>query len=453
MQLDDKMRETIALKKFSIVAPVLNGQIPNQKSYFTKICEKPIELPYYGSKSYTPKTLQYWASSYLKDGIDALKPGYRSDKGKHRKIGNEILQRVKEIKSEFPKMQIKLIYETLVAEGTIASRMVSLSTFYRFMEDIHINKELLKDNEEKDLKRFSHEFINELWQTDTMYGPYIRMGKSKKQTYLLAYIDDASRLITHGEFYFSQSFNVLRSSFKDAIMKRGVPKMLYTDNGKIYRSQQLEYICASIGCSLIHTKFFSPYQKGKIERFFNTVRTRFLSRINPTEIKDIEELNVKFREWLDSDYQRKTHSSLSMSPLDLFMSQVSRINIFNDINYLNECFLVRVSRKINNDATLQLDNILYETEQKFSGERLEIRYDPEMICSDNSKVFLYREGIKVGEAIKINFKDNAHVKRRYNGNRRKTEVDDKMTLETEAFKESTDTIISYSELLNEGVEA
>lgn len=96
---------------------------------------------------------------------------------------------------------------------------------------------------------------------------------------------------------------------------------------------------------------------------------------------------------------------------------------------------------------------MYETEQKFSGERLEIRYDPEMICSDNSKVFLYREGIKVGEAIKINFKDNAHVKRRYNGNRRKTEVDDKETLETEAFKESTDTIISYSDLLNEGVEA
>ncbi len=450
MQLDDKMRETIALKKFSIVAPVLNGQIPNQKAYFTELCDKPIDIPYYGSRNYTPKTLQYWASSYLKGGIDALKPGGRSDKGTHRKIGDEILSRIKEIKLEFPKMQVKLIYETLVAEGTLTESKVSISTFYRYMEDIHINKELSIDDEEKDLKRFSHAFINELWQTDTMYGPYIKVGKSKKQTYLLAYIDDSSRLITHAEFYHTQNFNALRASFKEAIMKRGIPTMLYTDNGKIYRSQQLEYICASIGCTLIHAKLFTPNSKGKIERFFKTVRTRFLSRINPTEIKDIEELNTKFRVWLEDDYQRKKHSTTLMSPIDLFMSQVSRIKIFNDINQLHECFLIRVSRKINNDATLQLDNILYETEQKFAGERLEVRYDPELLSNVQNKIFLYREGIKVGEAIKINFSDNAHVKRRFNGNRRKASDNDKEINPIEVSDDVPHTVISYSNLLSEG---
>ncbi len=450
MQLDDKMRETIALKKFSIVAPVLNGQIPNQKAYFTEICDKPIEMPYYGARNYTPKTLQYWASSYLKDGIDALKPGSRSDKGTHRKIGDEVLERIKEIKTEFPKMQVKLIYETLVAEGTILENKVSVSTFYRFMEDIYINKELSKDKEEKELKRFSHEFINELWQTDTMYGPYIRLGKSKKQTYLLAYIDDCSRLITHAEFYYVQSFSALRASFKEAIMKRGVPKILYTDNGKIYRSQQLEYICASIGCTLLHAKILTPNSKGKIERFFKTVRSRFLSRINPTEIKDIDELNLKFKIWLEDDYQRKKHSSIAMSPLDLFMSQVSRINVFHDLNQLNECFLVRVSRKINNDATLQLDNILYETEQKFAGERLEVRYDPGIIDKIQEKVFLYKDGVKVGEALKVNFSDNAHVKRRFNGNRRKNEDAIKETDVIEVTAEPSQTRISYSDMFNEG---
>ncbi len=101
-----------------------------------------------------------------------------------------------------------------------------------------------------------------------MYGPYITEGRKKKATYLFAYIDDASRLITHAQFYYTQNFDVLRHFFKEAVLRRGIPRLLYTDNGKIYRSQQFEYMCASLGCTLIHAQPFSPNEKGKIERFF-----------------------------------------------------------------------------------------------------------------------------------------------------------------------------------------
>nr|WP_252227220.1 hypothetical protein [Caldicoprobacter algeriensis] len=83
----------------------------------------------------------------------------------------------------------------------------------------------------------------------------------------------------------------MRLAFKEAVAKRGIPKMLYTDNGRIYRSQQLEYICAALGCSLIHSQPFMPHGRGKIERFFNTVRMRFLSRLDPKSIKSLEDLN------------------------------------------------------------------------------------------------------------------------------------------------------------------
>lgn len=453
MQLDEKMRENIALKKFSIIAPVLNGQVENQKNYFTEICDKPIELPHYGERKYTPKTLQYWASSYLRGGIDALKPGWRSDKGKSRKINIDIIDKVKEIKTEYPKMKTKMIYEKLLSDRIVSEKDFSLPTFYRFMEDAYISKKLETNQEEKDMKRFSHEYINELWQTDTMYGPYIREGRIKRQTYLLAYIDDASRLCTHAEFYYSQNFNCLRDSFREAVLKRGVPKMLYTDNGKIYRSQQLEYICASLGCSLIHAKILSPYQKGKIERFFHTVRMRFLSSINADKIKSIDELNLNFRNWLENDYQRKEHSSIGMSPLDFFMSQVSRIKIFSSPDYLNECFLIRVSRKINKDATLQLDSILYETDQKFAGERLEVRYDPKWLSEERTPVLLYRDGKKIGEALKVNFKENACIKRRYNGNRRKpdnctSDTSNDNAAETDIL--SSKSTISFSDMIGEG---
>ncbi|WP_129545117.1 DDE-type integrase/transposase/recombinase [Thermoanaerobacter ethanolicus] len=412
--LDEKAREAIALKRFSLISPVLNGQVKNQKEYFDALSDKPIEIPYLGMRRYTPKTLRGWLYQYLRGGIEALKPGYRSDRGKYRKIDFELSERIKQKKLEHPEMPNKLLYETLIGEGIISPDKVSLSTFYRFLKNIPV-KSLDKEKEGK-TKRFSHEFINELWQTDVMYGPYIKEGKTKRQTYLIAYIDDASRLCTYAHFYYTQNFLALRDSFKEAVLRRGIPKMLYTDNGKIYRSTQLEYICASLGTSLIHAEPFSPHSKGKIERFFHTVRMRFLSTIDPTSIKSIDELNMMFFKWLEDDYNRKEHSSIGMSPLDFFMSQISRVNMCKDIDMLNECFLIRVNRKVNKDATLKVENILYETEEKFKGMRLEVRYDPQWL-KDNTPLLLFHEGKKVGEAYKVNFHDNAKIPIGYTQNK------------------------------------
>ncbi|UZQ81802.1 DDE-type integrase/transposase/recombinase [Thermoanaerobacter sp. RKWS2] len=412
--LDEKAREAIALKRFSLISPVLNGQVKNQKEYFDALSDKPIEIPYLGMRRYTPKTLRGWLYQYLRGGIEALKPGYRSDRGKYRKIDFELSERIKQKKLEHPEMPNKLLYETLIGEGIISPDKVSLSTFYRFLKNIPV-KSLDKEKEGK-TKRFSHEYINELWQTDVMYGPYIKEGKTKRQTYLIAYIDDASRLCTYAHFYYTQNFLALRDSFKEAVLRRGIPKMLYTDNGKIYRSSQFEYICASLGTSLIHAEPFSPHSKGKIERFFHTVRMRFLSTIDPTSIKSIDELNMMFFKWLEDDYNRKEHSSIGMSPLDFFMSQISRVNMCKDIDMLNECFLIRVNRKVNKDATLKVENILYETEEKFKGMRLEVRYDPQWL-KDNTPLLLFHEGKKVGEAYKVNFHDNAKIPIGYTQNK------------------------------------
>jgi len=105
-----------------------------------------------------------------------------------------------------------------------------------------------------------------------------------------------------------------------------------------------------------------------VERFFRTVRMRFLNRMEPEKIKSLEELNLRFWQWLEKDYQRKIHSSLNMSPLDYFMSQA---NMFPDPALLDEYFLLRNQRKINHDATFSLENVLYETDRKLANTRLE----------------------------------------------------------------------------------
>lgn len=445
--LDEKIRNAIALKRFSLISPVINGQVKNNKAYFCEITATPIEMPHFGLKKYSPKTLENWYCEYMHGGIDGLKPSIRGDKGGSRKIDNELKKKILDFKSTLPKAPNSVVYEELIKNNIINPAEISIPTFYRFLNN-SVKSGAIKEDDEKEIKRFSYEKINNMWQTDVMYGPYIVIGKQKKATYLFAYIDDASRLITHAQFYYEQSFDSLRHSFKEAVLKRGVPTLLYTDNGKIYRSQQLEYICASIGCTLIHTKPFSPREKGKIERFFHTVRDRFLSLIDPTKLKTIDELNLKFFEWLHSEYQKKPHSAhKTLSPLDYFMSQDSTIKLFSSPAILEEKFLLRINRKIIHDATFTINNILFETNSKFVGMKIEIRYDPEWLKDSSKPVFIYDNDTVIGEGRQVNFHDNAHVKRKGRPvHNNENKIDTPSALENEINLDSNRTI-SFNDIM------
>jgi len=229
--LDAKERENIALKKFALIAPVLNEEKLNQQEYFRKLAAQPIDMPHYGPRHYAVKSFQWWLYLYRRHGLEGLKPGYRSDRGKSRRVTEEIAAKIRQKRVEKPGLKGTLLYDELVKEGVFTPDKLSLATFYRFLAqnpDLATGKD--PDEEEKEIRRFSHQWVNELWQTDIMYGPYLRVGRAKKQTYLLAFIDDASRLVTAARFCWEQNFSAVRTVFKEAILKRGIPKMIYTDN-------------------------------------------------------------------------------------------------------------------------------------------------------------------------------------------------------------------------------
>jgi putative transposase len=418
--MDDKTRNAIALKKFSIISPILNGQVSNNAEYFRQVASKPIEMPYYGMRNYSVKTLESWLCDYNKRGLEGLIRSIRSDKGKHRKISTELGEEIISRRKANPKIPITILYEQLVADGLIDPLNISRPTLYRYIEDLSIAGEFNNDVEKPESLRFSHEHVNDLWQGDVMYGPYITVNRKKIQTYLHMFIDDASRYPAYSQFYLAQNFETLRHCFKEAVLRRGIPRLVYTDNGKIYRSQQFEYICASLGCTLLHSQPFEPQGRGKVERMFSTVRMRFLSTLDPSTIQDLDALNQRYFRWLEEDYIRKAHAGLNgQSPHDVFMSQVSKLKLVNDIARINENFLLRITRKIQPDATTQIDNILYETDSRFIGKRVEIRYEPEWINDVTKALPIYEDGKKVGEARVVRFHDNSHTKRRFKGNRRK----------------------------------
>ena len=418
---DEKTRQAIALKRFSVISPIVSGKVKNNREYFQELSKTPVDMPYHGMRLYHYKTFESWLYDYYRYGLDGLTPGFRSDKGKSRKITEEIGDKIKQLRTENPKVPITILYERLVSEKIINPLEISRPTVYRYVADMVLPSG--ERNKEEESLRFSYQYPGEMWQGDILYGPYIQVGKKKKQTYLHAFIDDASRFITFSRFFYEQNFETLRIGLREAMLKNGIPRLLYTDNGKIYRSQQLEYICAGLGCTLLHSQPYVPRGRGKIERYFGTVRMRFLSKLDVKSLVNLEALNSAYEDWLETDYQKKEHSALhGKTPHQMFIDGIDKVKLVTDRKQFFENFLLRVSRKVNHDATIQIDNVLFETDPSLSGKRLEVRYEPEWIEDMTKDLMLYEDGKQVGKAKRIRFFDNAYVKRRYPGNRRKSEA-------------------------------
>ena len=199
----------------------------------------------------------------------------------------------------------------------------------------------------------------------------------------------------------------MQQVLSEAILRRGIPKLLYVDNGKVYHSDNLHFACASLGITLIHTKPYDAASKGKIERFYLTVRKRFLPLLTDEDLSSLDKLNQRFFSWLEKDYHRKVHSSLKMTPLDKYMSQISQVKTYDDPEKLKMLFLKRAQRKVRHDGTISVNSKLYQVPPVYIGKKVKIRFDPETY--DN--IYLYENGKCITKAEPVIMADNAHTKR------------------------------------------
>jgi len=184
--------------------------------------------------------------------------------------------------------------------------------------------------------------------------------------------------------------------------------LIYVDNGKVYSSDRLHFACASLGITLIHTKPYDAASKGKIERFFLTVRKRFIPLLTENDLSSLDTLNQKFFTWLEEDYHRKTHSSIDMTPLDKYMSQISGVKTINDPDKIKMLFLKRQKRKVKHDATISVNSQLYEVSPTLIGKKIGVRFDPETY----EEVFIYDNDTCLGTAKPVIMADNAKAKRK-----------------------------------------
>lgn len=217
--------------------------------------------------------------------------------------------------------------------------------------------------------------------------------------------------MVHAEAFFNDNFLSLLSVFKQAVAKRGIPKKLFVDNGKVYKSVQMQFICASIGTIISFARPYSPQSKGKIERWFKTLHDQWMNVINWNDFSSLLELNGSLSKYIEGNYNSTIHSSIKMKPIDKFIEHIESIKFISNKQELDYLFLYRVTRKVKNDATISIQNTLFEVPLRYIGETINVRYDP----TDMDKAYIFSERNLMLDSISpVKKIDNSKIRRDQN---------------------------------------
>ena len=370
VNIDDK----IAIFKYGIIAPVINDSSINQKQYFERASVREYDFPGKVDRAtFNPRTFKKWLHIYRKEGYEGLKPSRRTDRGKSRKISMPLGERIHQLCEEYEFKTISNLYRYLLAEGIIEAENFTEVTLRNFLK---ANNVAFESQETKPRKAFEAPHINILWTADFMHGPYVTEGRKKLKTYLCAIIDDYSRLITGAQFYLSEHSLSLQKTLKQAVLTYGIPQRFYCDNGKVFSSGYIHMVCAKLGTALIHSKPYDSPSRGKIERFFRTVRDMFIPNLY-IEHKSfsIQQLNEAFSRWLLDEYNINIHKSINDTPMDRYLADMSNVSIKTIVpSEADHYFHHTVFRTVKNDSTVTVNNCLYEVPAKYIGKKIEIRY-------------------------------------------------------------------------------
>ena len=351
---------------------------------------------------FTWRTIQTWISLANKGGVEMLEIRPRKDKGQHRKISPEALgEAIEQVLPEFREGRYNkmMIYRRCIERGTMSRGQCSQTSFFRLVKEYDL---LIPPTQTKNKRRlaFSKRYANEMWQLDTMFGPYVKIGGRKIQTKLIAFIDDASRVITHGEFFASENTDNLITAMKSAFHKRGVPERLYVDNGAIYTCAEINQICARLGTILSHAPIRDGAAKGKIERFFRTVRDNFLLR--ELDLTSLRKLNDQFRVWVEDEYNATVHGTLQMKPVDRFAMDLKRIRFLEPMDFNEELFFFEQDRCVRKDNTFQVRNVRYEAPRDLAGRKIQVRFNR----ANPTRIIVFHKNERMGEATELDFYAN-----------------------------------------------
>lgn len=403
-------REKIAAFRFSVIYPLLDvgkEQWGEKSRILERLASREWNIPGSPRTRISQPTILSWLRKYENSGrmIDSLHPKKRGDMGGCRIMDGETELAFIRLRRDFMKASVPVLMELARKRNILPEDFkASNQSIYRILKKHGLDRDRKK---QEDMRKFEVELPNDLWQSDCMHGPKVIHQDTLRKAYMFAILDDHSRLITHAQFYLHENIESFLDCFKQALVKRGIPRKLYTDNGSYFHAHKLKYGCAQLGTALIYAKPYRPQGKGKIERFNRTVRMELLSKLE--ENCTLQELNRRLSVYLNEVYHVRKHSSTREEPMERYLRSVSILR--SAPANLSDYFRKRIERTVGADRSVRISKRLYEAPVGLAGHKVHLLYDEkdlsrvEIFIGEESRGFLKPLDLVVNSKIKRNKND------------------------------------------------
>lgn len=403
--MDEKQRQEVANFRYGLIAPAVTRKLSpgEQAALLREIASHTYDIPHGQTKKVSPRTLERYLKAYREGGWEALLPSVRADKLQCKQIASDVLEKAIALKRENPTRSVRQIMAILELARFVEPGTLKESTLSKQLRRRGMTRKTLEKGEQGTFRRFEADYANACWQGDvqhTLYLPHPEQPGKKKLAYLVIFLDDYSRYAVHGQFYFEERVPRLEDCLKKAILKHGIPEMIYVDNGAIYSSHHLARICGRLCTELKHTKPGRPQGRGKQEKFFRFVDQSFVPEaydlIEQGKIQTLDDLNRFFTAWLEVAYHQKVHNAFKQRPTDRYHKCEHPIRRIPP-HELMEIFLLEETRKVDKTNCISLMGTIYEVEPGLAGEEIQLRFDP---C-DMSVIQVWKDGKRLKDACML----------------------------------------------------
>jgi transposase InsO family protein len=413
---EEKRREkshAVGLFRYQLICPALDSGLSTKARgrLVREIASKEHTDPFGASVRYSRDTLDRWIRRYRAGGFAELIP---SPRALSPRTDTATLELAAALKRENPARTAAQVQRILRASAGWAP---SESTLLRHFHRCELIGPAAGDTPAV-FGRFEAENPNDRWTGDALHGPKI----GGRKTYLFAFLDDHSRLICGYRFGFSEDTVRLGVALEPALASRGVPASVYVDNGSAFVDAWLLRACAKLGIRLVHSAPHRPQGRGKIERFFRTVREQFLVELTDTTAEELAaagtdhrtallELNRLLTAWIETEYHRRIHSETGQTPLerwDTGWSRVGRTPSMPTAPDLTEAFLWSEYRTVTRTATVSLHGNTFQVDTGLVGRKVELVFSP----FDLETVEVRYRDTSYGKALPHNITRHVHPKAR-----------------------------------------
>ncbi len=406
--------EAVAIFRAMVIGPVVqrtfsHGELAAGLRELSEQRFRPPEAP--STRTYSVPTLERWVYAYRADGLAGLRPRPRSDRGFAQDIPDELRELLLDIRREYPNASVPLIRQSLIDEGRMDPELVSEPTLRRLYAAHGLSRRAARtDGGDKTRRRWQAERPGAIWHGDVCHVTHIDVGGQTLPIRVHGLLDDASRDVIALEGHTTEKEVDMLGMLVDALRVHPKPDSLYLDNGSTYRGEILQTVCARLGIALLHARPYDPQARGKMERFWRTLREGCLEYIHI--VASLADVNEELRAWVEKRYRHAPHSSLfGKSPAKVYATRPEGRGPVDEAT-LRTALTIRSRRRVSNDNVLTLDGFAWELDQGFlAGQIVTVAH---CFSTPNERPWVEHEGKRLAlhplDPVKNARRKRAHVR-------------------------------------------